>query len=255
MDIQAGLVVFIVIVLPLLDRGKVRALRLGLPGSTRMAIYQRGVATLWLAAAATIGATVLTGGQGPRLFLMNLPVAEAWRNQHPLLARSVMVAICAFFLVAVIQGLACIGNARRRGEIAPAFARLRFMLPVSRQERHWWILLSISAGICEEVVYRGFLLHFLLGEEPAGIGLEVLPALLLAALAFGLAHLYQGWRGMLTSTALGMAFGWLAIGTGSLLLPVALHALVDLQILWTYRPDLDGEPAIPVAESTENYPA
>lgn len=164
-----------------------------------------------------------------------------------------MLAIGAFFLIAIAQGLACVGNATRRKRIAPAFARLRFLLPASRLERRWWILLSVSAGIGEEVLYRGFLLHFMLEESTSGLQPGLLTAVVLSALAFGLAHLYQGWRGMLASTAMGLVFAVLAIGTGSLFLPMALHVVIDLQILWMYRPDLDGEPENHSRNDAKNF--
>lgn len=250
MDIDQGtLALLIVALLPVLDRGKVRALRLGLPGSTRTALYRRGVLTLWLAATAVF----IMGEEGWRYVTATPPAAEAWVNDHRLPAITAVLATGAFFIVAIGQGLACAGNAGRRRAIAPAFARLRFMLPVTRRERYWWILLSVSAGVCEELLYRGFLLHGLLGEGFFGIRPDVLPALLLGALAFGLGHLYQGWRGMLTSTVMGLAFGMLALGTGSLFLPVVLHAIIDLQILWMYRPDLDGAPDIAGADDAENF--
>ena len=255
--IYVTLALLIVVLLPILDRGKVRALRHGLPGSTRLAVYKRGVLTLWMAAAAACAAAypaaACPAGQGWQLFLARPPVVAAWVSDHCLLVGTAVLAICVFFLVATVQGLACARDAARRRRIAPAFARLRFMLPVSRQERRWWVLLSVSAGIGEELLYRGFLLHFLLGEWPSGFQPGVPQALLSSALAFALAHLYQGWRGMLSATAMGLVFGLLAVGTGSLVLPIVLHIVIDLQVLWMYRPDLDGDPAAADSTSTKNF--
>jgi hypothetical protein len=42
------------------------------------------------------------------------------------------------------------------------------------------------------------------------------------------------------------------IGTGSLFLSIALHAVLDLQILWMVRPDLD-DPGIDAEKATENF--
>jgi membrane protease YdiL (CAAX protease family) len=54
---------------------------------------------------------------------------------------------------------------------------------------------------------------------------------LVAALVFGLAHLYQGVFGMLTALVLGGCLAVLYLGSGSLLLPVLYHVLVDLRVL------------------------
>lgn len=251
MDIwQSGVMVLIVVLLPILDRRELAALRCSPSECARVAVYRRGALTLWIATAA-----VCMAGQGWQIFLVRSPVVELWRNDHSLLACAAVLIACAFFLVNTMQGLACLHDAARRKRIAPAFAPMRYLLPASRLERRWWVLLSLTAGICEELLYRGFLLHCLLVEWPGGFQLGLLPAWLLGALAFGLAHLYQGWRGMLASTVMGLVFGVLAIGTGSLFLPIMLHAVIDMQVLWMYRPDLDGDAETQHFEDIENFRA
>lgn len=251
MDVaQGALALFIVLLLPLLGRGNMAALRNNPGEPTRLAVYRHGVLSLWAAAIA-----VLVLEPGWHLFVGNALPAHVWPGEHRLLVSVAVVAVCAFFMVTTGQGLACLRSAARRRQVAPAFARLRYLLPVSRTERRWWILLSLSAGICEELLYRGFLLHCLSGEWPGRLHLGLPAAWALGALAFGLAHLYQGWRGVAASTAMGLVFGLLAIGTGNLFLPMFVHALIDLQVLWMYRPDLDGEPSLCSMEATENFQA
>jgi membrane protease YdiL (CAAX protease family) len=48
---------------------------------------------------------------------------------------------------------------------------------------------------------------------------------------FGLAHAGQGVKGVLATAAMGLLFGWLYVASGTLLLPMVLHALVDLRAL------------------------
>jgi membrane protease YdiL (CAAX protease family) len=52
-----------------------------------------------------------------------------------------------------------------------------------------------------------------------------------AGAVFGLAHAYQGVTGVVTTGVLGGVLAALYLGTGSLLLPVVLHALIDLRFL------------------------
>ena len=59
--------------------------------------------------------------------------------------------------------------------------------------------------------------------------LEGAPLLLLAALLFGLAHSYQGISGMLLTALAGALFCGLYVATGSLLLPILLHILIDVR--------------------------
>jgi membrane protease YdiL (CAAX protease family) len=56
-------------------------------------------------------------------------------------------------------------------------------------------------------------------------------AFVLATVLFGLLHLYQKWTGVLTATLLGAVFAYLYLVSGTILLPIALHLLVDLRAL------------------------
>jgi uncharacterized protein len=46
-------------------------------------------------------------------------------------------------------------------------------------------------------------------------------------LCLGLAHAYQGWGGMAMTAVVGCALGGLYAASGSLLLPILLHAALD----------------------------
>ena len=85
-----------------------------------------------------------------------------------------------------------------------------------------WLALSISAGICEEAVYRGYLQRQLMAittSVPAGIALS--------AVAFGLAHSYQGWRGAVRVGVGGALLGILAYWRKSMRPGMMAHAFGD----------------------------
>ena len=63
---------------------------------------------------------------------------------------------------------------------------LRALLPHDSRELQTFCALSITAGVCEELLYRGFLIVFL------SSAFGVLPAVALSSLVFGIAHAYQG---------------------------------------------------------------
>ena len=94
--------------------------------------------------------------------------------------------------------------------------------------RRMFALLALTAGICEELLYRGFGLAALRWAAP-GIGNAAL--IVVTAAAFGLAHLYQGRMGVALTGLVGAYFAWIAISTGSLVPVMVLHALLDLRIL------------------------
>jgi membrane protease YdiL (CAAX protease family) len=86
-----------------------------------------------------------------------------------------------------------------------------------------WVLLSCSAGFCEEVVFRGYLQRqfiALTGNEWSGIGLS--------ALIFGVGHAYQGWRSVTAIVVYGLLFGVLARFTRTLRPGILAHALEDV---------------------------
>lgn len=112
----------------------------------------------------------------------------------------------------------------RRGEAVPRPARLDVLVPATGVERRWAWAVSISAGVVEELVFRGVLIV-------AGIsaGLSPVAAALASSVLFGLAHVYQGWLGVLLTAVLGMAMTYFFLPTGSLVFPIVLHILIDLR--------------------------
>jgi membrane protease YdiL (CAAX protease family) len=71
---------------------------------------------------------------------------------------------------------------------------------------------AVSAGICEEVVFRGWLLF----APHNNLALNGTALLVLAAVIFGLAHVYQGIAGILATTRAGAFFCILYVATGTL---------------------------------------
>lgn len=54
---------------------------------------------------------------------------------------------------------------------------------------------------------------------------------MVAALAFGVAHAGQGRRGMAMAAAAALFFSGMYHATGTLLVPILLHAVVDLRAI------------------------
>jgi membrane protease YdiL (CAAX protease family) len=96
------------------------------------------------------------------------------------------------------------------------------MLPHRGIEVMLWIALSVTAGICEETIFRGYLqgqFMALTKSAPAGI--------LLSAVAFGAAHAYQGFRMVILIGLYGAMFGILAHWRGSVRPGMIAHAWND----------------------------
>ena len=102
------------------------------------------------------------------------------------------------------------------------------LLPRTAAERRLFACVGLTAGICEEWLYRGF---FLAAVSALVGGVPDVVLVLVAAAAFGLAHVYQGVPGVVTTGVLGGVLAAVYVSTGSLLLPVLLHAAIDLRFL------------------------
>jgi uncharacterized protein len=108
-------------------------------------------------------------------------------------------------------------------KLVPDFSAL---IPTTPRERVLFVAVALSAGICEELVYRAWLLDALHGV----VGLTGGVLVVAGAVAFGLGHYYQGVAGMLVTSLLGFMLCGLYVATGSLVVPIIVHALIDLRV-------------------------
>jgi membrane protease YdiL (CAAX protease family) len=120
-----------------------------------------------------------------------------------------------------------------------AFGDLGHFLPQDDRDLASFYRVSVTAGIVEEIVFRGFVLWYLT------FFMALWPAVLVSSVAFGLGHSYQGFSGIIRTGLIGLAFGTLFVVSGSIWLPIIGHILVDVlqgrQLRELYR-DVD-EPA------------
>jgi membrane protease YdiL (CAAX protease family) len=96
------------------------------------------------------------------------------------------------------------------------------LAPVSGVEMLLFLVLSISAGICEELVFRGYL-----QQQFARMGRSIWVGVTLSALVFGGAHGYEGVAGVLLIAAYGAMFGVLALLRRGLRAGMIAHAWHD----------------------------
>jgi len=96
-------------------------------------------------------------------------------------------------------------------------------LPTRGVEYLSWTLLSLGAGFCEELVFRGYLMR----QFSAWTRLPWL-ALLLQSALFGVSHGYQGVVACLKIALFGLVFGMLAMWRRSLRPGMIAHALTDI---------------------------
>jgi uncharacterized protein len=102
------------------------------------------------------------------------------------------------------------------------------LIPDTIAERRWFAMVCIGGGVFEELAYRGFLFFYLSLVFPPINGLE---KALVTSLLFGAGHLYQGWKGVLSTGVAGLVMASLYLAGGNLLLPIVAHILANLRVL------------------------
>lgn len=199
----------------------------GQPGA-RLHFYRSWTWQAWLLAAIT-ALVVWANGWAPAQLGLRLPQMGGELDS----------GLIGGFVGALIAGLVIgIGLARRKRTAPKPAAAPRIaggdnvlnMLPRTGAERWGFAALAVTAGLTEEWIWRGFGVAVLQAAWPQA-ALAPTATVLVVALAFGWAHFYQGLGGMVATAALGALFTWLYLATGSLLLPMLLHVLIDLRAL------------------------
>ena len=138
-------------------------------------------------------------------------VTLAWAIGFLLVARGVLFVVKA--------GLAALGQ----GTAGDDLRTLAFLGPHGFVEYALWLLLSLSAGFCEEVVFRGYL-----QRQFAALTRNRSTGLVISAVIFGIGHAYQGWRSATVIFVFGLLFGLLAHVTRTLRPGIVAHALQDV---------------------------
>jgi membrane protease YdiL (CAAX protease family) len=127
-------------------------------------------------------------------------------------------------------------NPRQLESIRSQIESLRPLLPQTRKESRWFTAISVTAGICEELLFRGYLLAYMSGY------LGIIPGVLISSAVFGLGHVYQGPRGVLKTGGVGLILAGLYLLTGSLWAPILLHAVTDVTSGFLARRALEEQP-------------
>jgi hypothetical protein len=155
--------------------------------------------TLWGSHTAFVGyvARVL---QDPRSLLWDLPVAV------------ILATVLVFMSPAIVRVMGSEG-----------WASLQGMLPTTGVEIAAWIVMSITAGICEETIFRGYL-----QQQISGWTGHIVIGIIGQAAVFGLCHAYQGWKKVVLIFVWGCVFGACAWLREGLRANMVAHAALDI---------------------------
>jgi membrane protease YdiL (CAAX protease family) len=171
----------------------------------RLSIYAGSMLVLWMLAALAYAASVFSNLTMRALGLASLPGAQ-------MVLWTLAAVACAALIVVAF---------RAAGMRETAI--MHEIIPVTKPEKAVFCGLSITAGICEELAFRGFLLTAVAlasGSVPAGV--------LLSSIAFGALHAHQNAAGTARAALLGAALCIPLLVTGSIYPSMAAHALIDI---------------------------
>lgn len=213
------LILLLAIVLPLQSIAAQRQLKhIRFSTAMKIQLYRGNSIGLWVMAALALAVWLIS-----KRTLAELGLEWPIRGLPPL----AWWALGFFFALYLLDtGIDLISPASRENTHRQWRRDLSF-LPETAYEYRSFILLSFSAGICEEIVFRGYFIRYffaLTDGSPWGGTL----AILLPAIIFGAVHIYQGWKAVIKVAAMAVLFGFVFVRSGSLWVLILVHALVDL---------------------------
>jgi membrane protease YdiL (CAAX protease family) len=233
--------VTVVFVQPLAGRRRYKTLvaRVASDPGARLRHYRRGIVGEWISVGLIVAIGALAGHTATSIGLQS--PHDPWVTTQLVGQIALLLVITTLFM----RHPRFLDPLRRqaRGFLA--------LLPRTREERLTFAMLAVTAGICEEVVFRGFGFAYVRFLWP---GVTDGWLIVITSVVFGLAHLYQGPRGVLLTGLAGAVFASMTVETGSLLPAIAVHAMVDLRILGL--PDLARDVLpMPVPPAVRTQPA
>jgi uncharacterized protein len=126
---------------------------------------------------------------------------------------------CAMFVLGVAAKLMHLDQG---GKMESMRRSLGFLVPGTVLELAVWFCVSVTAGFCEEIIFRGYL-----QRQFAAIANSMLAGVVLSAAVFGASHGYEGVSRMALIGIYGLMFGLLAWWRKSLRPGMIAHAWHD----------------------------
>jgi uncharacterized protein len=176
---------------------------------------------LWTMAWEWVLAGFVYLGVRKRMKLREL-IGGRWANPEDVLLDVIIAAGFWLAAILVLGAGAKMLHLDQAGKFDSMRQQLGFLIPSTTLELLVWFCLSTTAGICEEIIFRGYL-----QRQFAAITLSMLAGVLLSAVVFGAAHGYEGGPRMLLIGIYGLMFGLLAWWRKSLRPGMIAHAWHD----------------------------
>jgi membrane protease YdiL (CAAX protease family) len=209
--------IFLVLGVVIPWRGRVRLQRLlAQPArgtNEKLALYGSTIAFQW----------ALLGVVAWRVLARGLTAAQLGLGRR-MTTELLFLSLAGAALLGAFQWFNLRRIARMTGPVPDFMRKLaERLLPSNPVEFAAYCALVITAGVCEEFLYRGFAMAAL---SRAGIAPWAVVAT--SSILFGLAHTYQGKSGILGTMLMGALFGVCRLAYQSLVPVMVWHSVVDL---------------------------
>jgi uncharacterized protein len=195
----------------------VLAIAAGIPGA-RACLYRNSVVPQWVFTACIIS---LWAFRARPWALLMLGPSTPLRLGIALASASLSIAVLP------LQRRTLLARPNWPELVRRTLAYAEPLVPRTTGEYRGMIVVALTAGVCEEFLFRGFVTWYFLAFWPSTrIGLVL--AVTISAIIFGFAHIYVGVRHVWVSAIVGLLFAVVVLAGGSLVPTMIMHAAMDL---------------------------
>lgn len=181
----------------------------------RPRMYRSSSLQQWAITAAIVAVTIAFHRSLPAVLGLRWPAG--WRQPIGIAVPLAYAVLFVMQVPAIARKPAALS--RLRGKLEKDLGAL---IPTRPHEWNWYWPLAVTAGICEELIFRGYFVWFL--TPMLGLGGAAAVSVTICTLA----HAYEGVRMLPRVFAVAVVMQALAMVTGSVLPGIALHVLIDL---------------------------
>jgi len=223
-----GLVALLVIRTVRKDRLEYRKFKRLRSTAKRQAMFRKWLLDAFVSFGAIAAVILLLAGSYVSPFVTEIGQWPGIRNVRVLIDANagIAIAVLVVLTIALIVLTALGVRAAREDQDIPTLGDIGSMLPRNRQELRLGALLSVNAGVLEELLFRLALPTLIFGASGSS-----LVAVIGSILFFGALHLYQGAPGIIGTALIGAIFMFIFAVSGAIWIPIVLHALFDLRSL------------------------
>ncbi|NQZ07721.1 MAG: CPBP family intramembrane metalloprotease [Algicola sp.] len=182
--------------------------------SKRIDVYRSTMLFLWVPTL-----ILLTMVFSSELSMADIGLRWQW-NMANQIAVVAVILLGAYFVISLKQ---LNNDSEAKKTTLEQLDYIQWIMPGNAKElRYFTYGVSVAAGVCEELLFRGYLLYVLGTQMPIWL------AVVLSSLAFGAGHIYQGPVHVLRTAILGAVMAGVYLVTDSIIIPIVLHTLIDV---------------------------